>query len=81
MKYNVYSIRDNLTGFLTPTFDVNDASAVRNFQHAMRNPQSLLNSHAQDYDLYRIGVFDQDTGSIESIVPVMVCAGASCKEV
>ena len=34
MKYGIYSIRDARTGFLPPTVDQNDSSAMRNFAHA-----------------------------------------------
>ena len=31
MKYPIYSIRDAKTGFMSPTVDMNDPAAVRNF--------------------------------------------------
>lgn len=66
MKYNIYSIRDVKTGFLPPTYDVNDQSAVRNFEHACLNGDSLFFSHAEDYSLFALGSFDTDTGRIYS---------------
>ena len=42
MKYGVYSIRDARTGFLPPTVDQNDSSAMRNFAHACMQKESLL---------------------------------------
>ncbi len=78
MKLGVYSIRDNLTGFLTPVVEQNDNSARRNFEHAIAQPQSLMNSHVSDYDLYKIGLFDTDTGLIENISPIeLVVSGGS----
>lgn len=70
MKFGVYSIRDALTGFLTPTVDYNDFSATRNFRHAILTPGSLYDTAAKDYDLYRIGEFDSDTGLIIPVTPV-----------
>ena len=29
MIYNIYAMRDELTGFLPPTYDINDAAAMR----------------------------------------------------
>lgn len=73
MKFNVYAIRDTHTGFLTPTFEVNDAVAMRSFSHAVQNSESLLFTHAKDYDLYKIGVYDSDTGRIEALdLPVVL---------
>uniref|UniRef100_A0AAU8AZT9 Nonstructural protein n=1 Tax=Dulem virus 174 TaxID=3145651 RepID=A0AAU8AZT9_9VIRU len=76
MKFNVYSIRDVKTGFLNPTFEVNDAVAMRNFSHAIQQSESVLFTHASDFDLYRIGEFDSSSGRIEPVdVPVFVSAG------
>lgn len=76
MILNVYAIRDQYTGFLTPTVEGNDASAKRNFEHAMSNPQSLLYTHAKDYDLMRIGTYDTVTGEICGTLPVVVMSGS-----
>lgn len=78
MKYSIYSIRDDLTGFLTPTFEVNDAVAMRNFSYAVERDDSLLSSHPQDYSFYHIGYFDSDTGCFESIQPPnLICRASS----
>lgn len=78
MKFGVYSIRDAKTGFLSPAFEVNDQVAMRNFVHAVSNSDSVLFSHARDFDLYKIGTFDSDTGRIMPIeIPVMIISGAS----
>ena len=69
MKYPVYAIRDAKVGFMTPTVDVNDASAARNFEHAVMNSASLMNSHPGDYALYKIGEFDSDSGELTSQLP------------
>lgn len=67
MRYLVVSVRDLKTGFLQPTVDLNEASAVRNFEHAvLRNDDSLFFSHPEDYALYDLGLFDTDTGELIS---------------
>lgn len=69
----VYAIRDARTGFLAPTFEVNDAVAARNFHHACMNSDSLLFSHPADYSLYRIGSFDSESGRITpEDLPVLI---------
>lgn len=76
MKMNMYVIRDQRTTYMTPSVDYNDQSAVRNFEHAVLNKDSLFNSHAEDYSLYRIGEYDNQTGRItpeES--PVLILDG------
>lgn len=72
MKLPIYSIRDVHTGFMTPTVDQNDASAMRNFAHAVMNSASLMNSHPKDYSLYKIGEFDIETGAISGCMPELV---------
>lgn len=67
MKYSVFAIRDFKTGFLTPTVEVNAASAIRNFEHAvLRNDDSLFFSHPEDYSLFELGSYDTDTGMMEA---------------
>lgn len=64
MIYNVYSLRDLKTGFMGLTLDMNDPAAMRNFAHAMHNKESLMNTHPQDFTLYRLGKYDTETGVI-----------------
>lgn len=78
MIYPVYAIRDAKVGFMSPTVDQNDASAARNFEHAVMNSASLMNSHPGDYALYRIGSFDTESGVIEKEeLPVHICDASS----
>lgn len=69
MKYPVYAIRDVHTGFMSPTIDQNDSAAIRNFEHAVMQSASLMNSHPKHYSLYKIGEFDSETGSIKECLP------------
>lgn len=64
MTYPIYSIRDIKTGYLQPTIDMNDDSAIRNFEHAVNNTESLFFTHSSDYSLYKLGMFDTETGEI-----------------
>lgn len=78
MILGIYCIRDAKVGWLTPTVDQNDATAARNFVHAMKNSQSILYTHPKDFDLWKIGQFDTDKGQIESLFPgSLVFEGAS----
>lgn len=76
MKYSVYAIRDDRTeSFLTPTCDLNDRTAARNFEHAVRQPNTLFYSHPQDYMLYCIGEYDERTGALVPCTPRLVIGG------
>lgn len=67
MIYTVVSVRDFKSGFLPPTCDLNDMTAIRNFESAVLNVDShnLFFSHPEDYALFRLGTFDSDTGRFE----------------
>lgn len=64
MICNVYAIRDAKAGFLSPTFETADAIAIRNFAHAVINSKDVLNTFSGDFSLYRIDVYDTDSGVI-----------------
>nr|CAI9750268.1 DNA binding protein [Microvirus sp.] len=66
MIYGVYAIKDAKTSFMPCNVDFNDASAIRNFEHAVLVPDSLMRSHAADYTLYRLGSYNTETGIIVS---------------
>lgn len=75
MKLGIYVIRDKKTTFMQPTFDMNDQSAMRNFENACRATTGIFNTHAADFDLYCIGEYDMLTGRIDACEPRFVCGG------
>lgn len=81
MIFNVYSIRDALTGFMTPVLEQNDAVAMRNFSLAcskQANDSSLMRFRPADYALYRIAQFNTDDGAMIRLDPIeLVCTGDS----
>ncbi|UPW41132.1 nonstructural protein [Sigmofec virus UA08Rod_5433] len=64
-------MRDVKTGFMSPTMDLSDDSAIRNFAHSVGNSEGILFSFVQDFSLYRIADFDTDTGVLSPISPVI----------
>ncbi|UPW41663.1 nonstructural protein [Peromfec virus RodF8_28] len=77
MTYNLYSMRDAKTGFMTPTIEVNDDAARRAFVHAIWNSDGILHSFCEDFSLYRIGTFNSNSAVISpELVPVHVMDGA-----
>ena len=47
-----------------PFFVHNSAVAVRSLTDELKNPESELARHPEDYDLYDIGAYDDDDASI-----------------
>lgn len=78
MTYGIYSYRDKINGFGMPMIDTNEPSAVRGFSYAVNGKFDLMTFKPSDFDLYRIGQFDVETGVIvPELVPVMICSGES----
>lgn len=81
MIYSMYSIRDSLVGFMTPVLEANDPVAVRNFSMAcdnMKRDQSVMAWRSSDFALYRIAMFNTETGELRPLVPPeLVCNGDS----
>ena len=75
------TVQDIKTCFTGVTMDYSDASAVRGFSIAMKNDVSAMSKSPEDFRLWKIGEFDQDTGKLSAYdVPVLLCDGASFKK-
>jgi hypothetical protein len=61
MKQNMYSVYDTVAEtFNIPFKELNNASAIRSFQHSV-----IEQPHKDDYALYFVGTFDDDSGRYE----------------
>lgn len=71
----IYCLRDRKVGFLTPVLAQNDDLAMRDVANALRRGTgTLIDTHPEDFSLYCVGEFDQDTGVITSMaVPACIC--------
>lgn len=66
MKLRVYSVRDiKADAFAPPFFLGRDEVAARSFSDAIHDPKHPMASHPEDYELYCLGDFDDETGRIE----------------
>lgn len=77
MIFGIYAIRDAKTSFMSLTVEYSDEAAKRNFSHAVRNAESLMNSHPNDFDLYKLGEYNSETGEIFPATPVQSIVSAS----
>ena len=84
MIFSVYSVRDALSGFMTPVLEQNDAMAMRNFRMACDasfSDPSLMRWKPSDFQLYRVATFDSESGVFRSLDPIeLICSGDSVKE-
>ncbi|WNK13535.1 MAG: nonstructural protein [Microvirus sp.] len=67
MKQFIYSLRDTKAdAFAQPFFAPNRSVAIRNYLAASEDPASIISRFPGDFSLYEIGLFDDNTGIIES---------------
>lgn len=77
MELELYVIYDATTNkYGIPMAQDNDATAMRAFAHEAMKPESLWNSHPQDFILYNVGTFYILTGEIIAHKPERVCSAS-----
>jgi len=63
MKLNAYSIYDTASGtFMRPFFTTADGQAMRSFKDISTDADHEIGKHPEDYTLYRLGIFNDNTG-------------------
>ena len=68
MKLQMFSIYDTVSKlYARPFFDINESTAKRNLRAAIRDPKSGLAENINDYRLYHIGEFDDQTGEFSLV--------------
>lgn len=65
MNKLMFVIFDNKADlYSSPFFSVRRESALRDLLRATNDPQSEISSAPADYDLYLIGAYDDETGTV-----------------
>lgn len=73
---NVYSIYDKkASAFYLPFFLANNFMAERAFQNQVADKETLIGKNPEDFVLYRLAEFDENTGSFDDIQPVVLMKG------
>jgi len=63
MQLKTFSIRDSKSEiFNTPFFQKTHGEAERTFRQVVSNPDSMPGKYPEDYDLYYLGDYDDQTG-------------------
>lgn len=71
MVLNAYCIYDTKAkGYLNPWFMPNDDMALRAFTDHSNDLNTPIGQHPEDYILYRIGTYDNDTAELTALSPV-----------
>ena len=73
----LYAIKDVKSGFSDPCTQVNDAVAVRSFEQQIHSISANLGIPLSDFQLWRCGKFDCDSGILVPETPQLLIDGAS----
>lgn len=75
MKTKIYSIKDTKIGYMSPIYLQNDGVAIREFSNARNSEQkNTVNTNPEDKELWALGEFDDQTGTIISDVRFIIKA-------
>ena len=73
MRSFMFSVFDSCAGFYDRPFVArDDASAVRSFGDIACDAEHPIGKHPEHYLLFRVGVFDDQTGDVVPEVPVCI---------
>ena len=74
---SLYAIKDVKSGFSDPCVQVNDAVAARSFERQVPRLSRDLGIPLSDFQLWRVGQFDLDSGLLRPETPELLLDGAS----
>lgn len=78
MRYKVLAIRDRaIDSYGQPFFSASVGGAVRSFSDELNRvaENNQLNKHPDDFDLFLLGEFDDQTGEFDTTRPAQVAVG------
>lgn len=68
MILKVFSVRDDKAAlFMSPFFFSAVGQAVRAFSDLVNDASSMVGRHPEDFGLFEIGAFDDNSGKLESL--------------
>lgn len=73
--HHIVAVRDLATETFGRPFSVHHPrQAIRSFTDEVNNPESEVGRHAEDYELFQLGTFDDATGELTSDITRLVRA-------
>lgn len=81
MKHLIFAVRDRLAEIYgNPFMQATTSAAIRTFSDSVNSvgDTNMLNKHADDFDLFQLGTWDDNTGLYETGVPTRVAVGKEC---
>lgn len=83
MRYKVMSVRDRAANIYgQPFFVASTGVAIRGFRDEINRQAdgNMLYAHPEDFDLFSLGEFDDNSGEFIVESPQQVMIGKDCKE-
>jgi len=69
MELKAFTIRDSKAEcFNTPFFQKSHGEAERSFREIANDQKSMISKYPEDYDLYYLGTYNDQTGLIDPLV-------------
>lgn len=82
MIHRIFSVLDLKIGaYASPFFMPTVAAAKRAFSGACNDPSTMLYKHPEDFSLYLLGEFDDESGAVTPVQPENLGLAASYKRV
>lgn len=77
----VVAVKDRLADvFSQPMYFATEGQAKRAFTDAINDPQNNMSRHPDDYDMFRLGTFDDSKGKFENEEqPKQIAVGKLCR--
>lgn len=78
MKFFIISVRDRAADvFSRPTFHSSIGAAVRSFGDEVNraDKDNVFYNHPEDFELFELGLFDDQTGTFDTHLPSQVAIG------
>lgn len=80
MIIKVFALRDvKADAYGSPFFVPSEGIARRLLGEWTQDPRSEVAKYSADFTLYELGTFNNETGLLEAINPVLICSAMSCK--
>lgn len=68
-----------LTTYMNPMFFNHVGTAMRSWEDLVNDERTLVHKHPHDFALYRIGMFNPDTGVFTNETPTLLATAADVK--
>jgi hypothetical protein len=82
MILKIFAIRDNKVGaFMRPFIEQSEIQATRALHQAVNDKAIQISMFAEDFDLYRLGEVDDQSGKLTTEkTPEFICSAESLKK-